>query len=222
MLWFVLSTTVYASICIVLGIFSKRTAHVVARLWNVHLLFFCGVRLAVRGEGKLKPNGRYVFFANHQSALDIPVIYTGIRRPICFIAKKELFRIPIFGWGLSMVGHVKIDRSSPRKARLSLARGIAHLRKHRLSLVLFPEGTRSADGRLGEFKQGAFSLAIEAGVPVVPVAIIGSRERLVKKSLMVNPGTIHLDIGNPIDPKGMDKSELAIKVRSEIDRMLSV
>jgi 1-acyl-sn-glycerol-3-phosphate acyltransferase len=218
--WLILSTVVYGTATIVGGIFSKRLAQFVGRSWCRHLLFSIGVRLEVRGDEKLAAGRTYVFFANHQSALDIPIIYTGLPQPLCFIAKKELFLIPFFGWGMAAMGHVRIDRSSARNARESLTRGVARLKRHRQSLILFPEGTRSIDGRLGEFKQGSFSLALDAGAPVVPVAIRKANERLPKKSLIVRPGTVFLDICEPIEAAGMDKSELAGKVRREIAKIV--
>jgi 1-acyl-sn-glycerol-3-phosphate acyltransferase len=220
-IWFLISGIVYSTVCIVGGMVSRRFAQYIARAWCRHLLHIIGVRMKVTGAEKLSLENRYVFFANHQSALDIPLLYSGLSHPLCFIAKKELFLIPFFGWGIAVVGHVRIDRSSARSARESLARGVEHLKKHRLSLVLFPEGTRSADGMLGEFKKGSFTVALDAGVPVVPVAIRKANERLRKKSLIVRPGLVFLDICDPIDPAGMEKSELAAKVRGEIEKIVN-
>ncbi|MBN2188873.1 MAG: 1-acyl-sn-glycerol-3-phosphate acyltransferase, partial [Chitinispirillaceae bacterium] len=180
------------------------------------LLFMLGVRVMVNGGEKLAHGEPYVFFANHQSALDIPVLYAGLARPLCFIAKKELFMIPFFGWAMAAVGHVSIDRSSARKARESLASGVGRLKKNAFSLILFPEGTRSADGTLGAFKQGSFSLALDAGVTVVPVAVRGSCDRLPKKSLLVNQGDVYVDICDPIFPAGIEKGTLAVRVRKAI------
>jgi 1-acyl-sn-glycerol-3-phosphate acyltransferase len=219
--WLVLSTVVYASITMAGGLFSKRFAQFVARSWCRHLLFVFGVRIEVCGAEKLPRRDRsFVFFSNHQSALDIPILYSGLSQRLCFIAKKELFLIPFFGWGIAAMGHVRLDRSSARKARESLTRGVAHLKRHGLSLILFPEGTRSVDGRLGEFKQGSFALALDAGVPVVPVAIRKANERLPKKSLTLRPGKVYLDICDPIDPAGMERGELAAKVRGEIAKIV--
>lgn len=221
LLWLLASTVAYSTACIVGGMVSRRFAQFVARAWCRHLLRVIGVRMNVTGAEKLSLEKRYVFFANHQSALDIPLLYSGLSHPLCFIAKKELFLIPFFGWGIAVVGHVRIDRSSARNARESLARGVEHLKRHRLSLVLFPEGTRSADGTLGEFKQGSFALALDAGVAVVPVAIRKANERLRKKSMIVRPGPVYLDIRDPIDPTGMEKSELARKIREEIEKVVN-
>jgi 1-acyl-sn-glycerol-3-phosphate acyltransferase len=221
MFMFLASVVVYATVCIVTGIFSRKLSQSVGGAWGRHLLFILGVRVIVRGGEKLDRGRRYIFFSNHQSALDIPVLYSGLSRPLCFIAKKELFLIPFFGWGLAAMGHVSIDRASPRKAKESLARGVERLKKQSFSLILFPEGTRSRDGTLGEFKQGSFSLALESGAAVVPVALRKVNERLPKKSLMVTPGPVYIDICDPIDPSGMEKSELAKKVREEIGKIVS-
>lgn len=221
MLWLVASTVVYGTGCILAGLFSRRLSQRLGRAWCRHLLLVLGVRVQVRGIEKLAPGARYVFFANHQSALDIPILYSGLSCPLCFIAKKELFLIPFFGWGIAAMGHVSIDRSSPRKALDSLKRGAGRLKKLSFSLILFPEGTRSADGTIGEFKQGSFSLALDAGVPVVPVALCKANERLPKKSLIVRPGEVNLEICDPFIPAGMEKGELAGKVREAIVRIVT-
>jgi 1-acyl-sn-glycerol-3-phosphate acyltransferase len=221
LLWVLVSTTVYSIGCVVTGVFSRRLSQSIGGAWNRHLLFMLGVRVIVKGREKLAPGEPYVFFANHQSALDIPVLYSGLARPLCFIAKKELFMIPFFGWGMAGMGHVSIDRSSARKARESLVSGVGRLKRNSFSLILFPEGTRSADGILGEFKQGSFSLALDAGVTVVPVAIHGSYECLPKKSLLVNPGIVYVDICDPLVPAGMEKEFLAERVREAIARIVT-
>jgi 1-acyl-sn-glycerol-3-phosphate acyltransferase len=213
-------TIVFASGCILTGVVSKHASQIVCRTWARLVIRFLGVRLRVCGLEKLTPGERYVFFSNHQSSLDIPVLFAGIGYSICFIAKKELFLIPFLGWGMAAMGHVRIDRTNARKARESLTRGVRRLKRHGLSLVLFPEGTRSRTGKLGEFRQGSFALAQEAGVAAVPVVIRKANERLPKKSLVVKPGEIYLDVCDPVDITGMEKSELAAKVRQTIEKVL--
>jgi 1-acyl-sn-glycerol-3-phosphate acyltransferase len=220
LLWLLASTVAYGSGCMVTGLFSQRLSQAIGGAWCRHLLVMLGVRVVVTGAEKLARGERYVFFANHQSALDIPVLYTGLSRALCFIAKKELFLIPFFGWGMAAMGHVSIDRSSPRRARESLARGVERLVNQNFSLILFPEGTRSVDGMLGEFRKGSFSLALEAGVAVVPVALRKANERLPKKSLLIRPGTVLLDICDPIMPEGMGKVGLAGTVREKIEKIV--
>jgi 1-acyl-sn-glycerol-3-phosphate acyltransferase len=204
----------------VTGIFSKTLAQIIGSAWNRHLLWLARITVCVKGREKLKSKTCYVFFSNHQSALDIPILYAAIRYPLVFIAKKELFRIPIMGWGMKGMGHIVLDRSNPRKARGALNLAVKRLKKSSLSLVLFPEGTRSVDGILGDFKQGSFALALEAGVSVVPVTIEKANKLLPKKGILIRSGTVSVTIGDPIDPKGMDKGALSAMVRSEIEKVI--
>jgi 1-acyl-sn-glycerol-3-phosphate acyltransferase len=191
---------------------SKKLARIIARIWNQHLMGVAGIKVVVTGKEKLDPKKRYVFISNHQSGLDIPILYIGLSEKISFIAKKELFMIPVFGWGLYFVGHIWIDRGNARKAHRSIENAVKRLKKDNVSLILFPEGTRSKDGKVAPFKQGAFALAQKAGVSVVPVAITGALGLLPKHSVFVNPGEVHLKIGDPVEIKtDMTKSEMAEK-----------
>jgi len=218
LVWAIMSAALYAGLCILLSPVAPKLARYVARLWSCHLLLIAGVKLSINGLDKLDKSKRYVFIANHQSALDIPVLYAGINQAISFIAKKELFLIPIFGWGMAAVGHVWIDRSNARKARDSINKAVNHLRKSNVSLVLFPEGTRSVDGVIGDFKTGSFSLALQSGVQAVPCVIHDSRNCLKKGASFILPGTIHLDICEPIDldESTMSKADVGKKVREII------
>ncbi len=222
LLWVIFSTVVYSIICIFFNLFAPSVARYIGRLWTIHLLWMGGVKIEVNGLEKLDPAKRYVFISNHQSALDIPAIIAGLKHYVSFIAKKELFMIPFFGWGISAMGHIRIDRSNPRKARSSLDKAVEQLNKFNTSLILFPEGTRSSDGQLGEFKQGSFALALQAGVQMVPLTIKDAMLRLPKKSLRINPGTIYLQIGDPIDVTPQTtKAEICQKAYDVIKSSLS-
>lgn len=220
--WAIFSTVVYSFACIVLSGVSRKVAHIVERLWNSHLLWVAGIRVRVRGFEKIDKKERYVFIVNHQSALDIPALFVGLKRHLSFIAKKELFFIPFFGWGIAAVGHIWIDRSNARKARDSILRAISHLKRKNVSLVLFPEGTRSENGALGEFKQASFTLALQAGVKIVPVVLHDARLCLPKSHSMVRPGTIHIDICDPLSVSENEttKAELCNQIRDIISDTL--
>lgn len=218
-LWALFSTVLYGTVTLVFSIFNTRLARYIAHLWCIHLLVFCGVRVRTIGAEKLSRKERYVFIANHQSYFDIPTIYAGLPFSLSFIAKKELFFIPFFGWGIAAIGHIWIDRENPRKALKSITRAIEKLKRNRICLVLFPEGTRSITGEVGVFKRGSFTLAIEAGVPVVPVSLVGMRNILPKKTFLFNPGTALVAVGDPISPEEcskLDKEELSRMVRERI------
>ncbi|HEX2955840.1 MAG TPA: lysophospholipid acyltransferase family protein [Chitinispirillaceae bacterium] len=210
--WTVFSTIVYGIFCISVSLISRKLGRIIVRMWNLHILAVAGVKIVVTGKEKLDKNKRYVFVSNHQSGLDIPILYNGLSEKICFIAKKELFMIPMFGWGLFLTGHIWIDRSNARKAHSSIERAVQRLKKDNVSLILFPEGTRSKDGKVAQFKQGSFALAQKAGVSVVPIAIKGAMGLLPKHSLFVNPGIVHLEIGDPVEvlPE-MSKADMAEK-----------
>jgi 1-acyl-sn-glycerol-3-phosphate acyltransferase len=216
-------TIVLATLTFTSVVFSRKFARKVGRTWNRLVLGIGGVRVKAIGLDKLDKCERYVFMANHQSALDIPIIYVGIGEQISFIAKKELFAIPIFGWGMSAVGHVSIDRGNPRKAHASIANAVEKLNREKVSLILFPEGTRSKDGKVHEFKTAAFSLALKTGVKLVPVAIKGAIDCLPPKTNRIVPGEVILEIGTPIsveELKNLNKTEISDRVYKEIKEMV--
>jgi 1-acyl-sn-glycerol-3-phosphate acyltransferase len=217
--WTIVSAIAYGFTAMIVGVFSRNKARSVARQWSLNLMFVTGVKLTVEGAENIDKNKNYVFVANHQGYFDIPVLYAGLGSMLSFIAKKELFRIPFFGWGMKAIGCINIDRSNPRKARKSITRGVSVLKKNNISLVLFPEGTRSASGKVGEFKRASFTLALESGVPVVPVAICGTREVQRKESYRISPAAVRLVIGAPLNPHEgvvLDKEQLAGIARETI------
>lgn len=194
----------------------------IARLWARILLGLCRVRVVVRGAEKIRPPGPYVFLSNHQSQFDIPAAILAIPLQFRVLAKKELFHIPIFGWALRLSGFVGIERSNREKAIRSLDEAAGRIRKGR-SLLIYAEGTRSPDGSLLPFKKGGFILAIQAGVPVIPLTILGSRSVLPKGSLRIRPGTIGVVVGDPIDPRRYpleEKEALMKKVREAMSEAL--
>jgi 1-acyl-sn-glycerol-3-phosphate acyltransferase len=218
-LWVVASSIVYCLTVICLSPIAAVTAKRVGRLWMTHLLFFSGVTVRTIGMEKLDRVGHYVFVVNHQSYFDIPVLSAGLPFFLSFIAKKGLFLIPIFGWGMAAIGHIWINRDNARAARKSITRAVSKLNKENISLVLFPEGTRSQNGDMGPFKRASFTLAIEAGVPVVPVSIVGIRSIMSKRSLSLRPGTVQLVVGDPIPVSvvaGLDKKSLSALVREKM------
>lgn len=177
-----------------------------------------GVKLHVTGLENIPSGGPVVFASNHASQFDIPVLYLALGVQFRFLVKKELFSIPLFGTAMRRAGYIPIDRSGGRAAVLSLKKAAQRI-KEGTSIVVFPEGTRSPDGRLQPFKAGGMQLAIQAGCPIVPVAISGSHEVLPKGSLTLKPGLITVAIGKPIDPNG-SKDDVTKKTWDAINAML--
>jgi 1-acyl-sn-glycerol-3-phosphate acyltransferase len=181
-----------------------------------------GVRVEVEGLERLDPKQTYVFTPNHQSLIEVPLFLTFLGRNIAYLAKKELFKYPVFGWGLRVIGVVAVDRSNTQAAIESARRAARNL-KNGKSYVVYPEGTRSLDGQLLKFKKGAFLMAIEAGVPVVPVTVSGGSDVMPKGQLSVNPATIRLRVHGPIETTGLNPesaAELADAVRNQIQSAL--
>ena len=198
------------------SLFERRGyfAHWCARTWSRLILRTTGVRVHVTGLERLVPGKTYVFVANHQSIYDIPILFWSLPYQLRIIAKASLGRVPFLGWHLRRTGHMLVDRQRPDRA--AIFSWASRLTSNGLSLILFPEGTRSRDGHVGRFKGGSFYLALEAGLPVVPLSVIGSRHVMLKGRLATYPGEVHLVVHEPIDTSGMagaDAREFAERVR---------
>lgn len=194
-------------------------------VWGRCILAACGVRLQIDGQADLgEPRPRF-FVGNHQSALDIPVLIVALRGNVRFMAKESLFRIPILGWNLHRYDHVPIDRKSPRVTLHRLERMIARIRRAPISLIVFPEGTRSPDGELLPFRKGAMRICQRAGLDVVPFSICGSQAVLDRAKFRVRPGAIRLRFGEAIaaaDVSAMTPAELHDRVYDDVARGLGV
>lgn len=194
-----------------------RLQHDCARIWARMLLSFGRVRVRVRGAEHI-PAGPCIFAANHISYMDIPVAFGYIPRQFRIMAKASLFHIPFLGWHLRRSGHLPISRSNPRRAARSVLEAAGHV-KQGMSVFIFPEGGRSPDGQIGEFKAGTFLLAIKAAAPVVPVTLNGTRAVLPFYSWRLNPGEVEIIFHRPQATTGMHSDSaaaLAAQVRSTI------
>jgi 1-acyl-sn-glycerol-3-phosphate acyltransferase len=207
LLWY-FYTVVMATISLAASPFDRTGAiqHWCARWWCRLIAWTIGARITLRGAGNLEPGLTYVYMANHCSLVDIPALFAYLPYQFKIMAKKELFYVPFMGWHLWTAGNFPVDRSDPRKTARSLRDVVEGVRGGK-SLAVFPEGTRSPDGKLGEFKPGSFKLALRAGVPVVPIAIRGTHEVLPKHSLVPRPGKVEVIIGKPISTSGMSEKD---------------
>jgi 1-acyl-sn-glycerol-3-phosphate acyltransferase len=194
-----------------------------ARWWSGWILWFSGVRLKVEKRAQLQPDQPYVFMANHASSIDIWAAFRAVPFRMRMIAKKQLARIPLLGWVMWAGRFIFIDRQSATAARRSIQDAGNRIRGG-CSVLIFPEGTRTRDGQLGEFKKGGFHLAMEAGVPIVPIALVGTRALMPRGSLRVKSGPIKAIIGAPIPTQGLtaqDRPALIQQVQSSIAAMLA-
>lgn len=174
--------------------------------------------VSVEGKHNINPGTSYVVVSNHQSAYDIFLIYGWIGIDIRWIMKKELKKVPGIGFGSEMVGHIFLDRSNPIKAMESINEAKKKL-VNGTSVVIFPEGTRTKNGELGVFKKGAFKIASDLGLPILPVTIVGTEKILPNNSTNLLPGRVKLVIHQPIGVdqyNGMDVEKLINEVREKI------
>lgn len=185
------------------------------RAWAPGALWLVGASVEVAGTDNLDFSKSYLFVANHSSQVDIPVVFAALDTPLRFLAKKELRRVPMVGTFMKAMGMVFIDRGKSDSARASIDQ-LASALEDGMSLMAFPEGTRSSDGTVQQFKTGAFVAAIKAGVPVVPILILGAADVLPANSLIINPGTVRVRVGEPLSSRGLnldDRRRYADQVR---------
>lgn len=193
-------------------------AHRCARWWSLLILKTTGVEIEAIGLDRVDPSRAAVYVSNHQSIYDIPILFWTLPVDLRILAKKSLGHFPFLGWHLRRTGHVLVDRKSPGPEVFA---AVSRILRERLSLLVFPEGTRSADGYVGRFRGGIFHLAIQAGLPVVPVAVRRSRFVMRKGRLMTCPGHVSVEVFDAIPTTGRDVSDardLAAEVHAIITR----
>jgi 1-acyl-sn-glycerol-3-phosphate acyltransferase len=221
--WLIPAIAVYT---IVLGTMSLAStvlgghgqfAHRCAQWWSWLILATTGVRVSVEGLEQLTPGTTYVFVANHQSIYDIPVLFASVPFQLRIIAKESLGRFPFLGWHLRRSGHMLVDRRRPD--RQGIFAWATSLPSRGLSLIVFPEGTRSRDGVVAPFKAGSFFPAVQTGIAIVPLSVVGSRHVMRKGELTTRPGDVRLVVHPPMaltadpEPTPDTMRDLAARVR---------
>jgi 1-acyl-sn-glycerol-3-phosphate acyltransferase len=218
----VLITAFFAPLAIIVSFFTRtgNPVHIVARIWGQSILLISRVPVRVIGLSNIQPDKPYIYMANHQSNFDIPVLLGYLPVQFRWLAKAELFRIPVFGRAMLGAGYVKIDRFNQKSAFESISTAARRLRDG-ASVMIFPEGTRSRDGSIQKFKKGGFVMAIQSGVPIIPVILRGTWPIMAKSSLRINRGDVEMEIAEPIDTTGYSmetKEELMDRIREVICR----
>jgi 1-acyl-sn-glycerol-3-phosphate acyltransferase len=202
----VLATGIFGPLAAGATLFNEHWADPVIRMWARNILDAAGTRVHVRGLERL-PEGTCILVSNHQSNFDVVVLFACIPKHLRFVAKAELFRIPLFGSWLKRTGNIRVERKGGDKDRQTLAESVAAVRE-RVSVMFFPEGTRSTDGQLKPFKKGAALLALQAQVPIVPMGIAGTLEIAPPGQRMIRGGRhATLVVGEPISTVGRELGE---------------
>jgi 1-acyl-sn-glycerol-3-phosphate acyltransferase len=197
---------------------SGKRQHWCARVWCRLIAVTAGSRVRVHGAQHIEPGTSYVFLSTHQSYMDIPAMLGYLPAQLRIAAKKSLFRIPFMGWHLTRAGHIPIDRSSTQNAISSMQRAASYLRGGICAFV-FPEGTRSRDGYLHKFKKGGFKLAIQAGAPIIPITIIGSRQALPPDEIIFRPGPVDMYVDPPIPTTGLSDEDIETLMQTVYGQM---
>jgi len=229
-LWVLFNTIIWTIIFGLSGILASifesnkgQTLGYCARLWGKFILFFSGVKYEVKGLENLDPKGSYIFAGNHASGFDILLAFACLPYWLISIAKIELKSIVILGWVMTTAGHIFVDRRKSESALNTIRKAKISLIKNPRSILLFPEGTRTLDGSLGMFKRGGLLLGIEAEIPIVPVAYIGTYEMLPKGSRCIKNNFLEMRIGKPISPKlysSKTRKKLAKDVEAKVQSLL--
>lgn len=184
---------------------SGRLYHLHAKIWSRVGLCLGGVRIEVRGQ-QVIPDGPVIFMSNHQGAFDIFALFLAVPRQFSWMAKEELFHIPVFGHSMARAGYIPLNRGNGRSALKSINAAADRINKGQ-SVVIFPEGTRSLDGSLLPFKRGGFLVAAKAGVPIIPCTINGSVRINPTGKLWLHPGVITVSFGAPINAEARNEFE---------------
>jgi len=226
LVFLILNTLILALVIITLSLIDSRgnLTHYIGKFWSLFNLHLSGTRLTVRGTEKIERGKPYIVMSNHQSLLDVWALIGRIPLQLRWIVKIELRKIPAFGYALERMGHIYIDRDNRKNTYDGLAVAAERI-KGGTSVIIFPEGTRSRDGRLQRFKKGGAFLAIQSGVSILPVTINGGRFALPKGTMALMPGKMEIIVGDPIDPgkySQEDQVKLMNDVKSAIEKNLDL
>jgi len=220
--WIILlmATVILGTVAIFLSLFdaSGNTSHLVARLWGKIQLRTTGTKVNILGLEKIDRRQSYILVSNHQSSFDIFALLGYLPMQFRWTAKASLFRLPFLGWSMSRIGYIPIERDSPKKAYRSMLLAAEKVQKG-VSVMIFPEGTRSLDGRLQPFKKGVFLVALKSQAPILPITILGTDKIMRKGDWRTYPGKVQIIIDKPIATAGIpaDKEgELSTKVRQTL------
>jgi len=219
-----IANTVFATLVFVCGLVDShgRLWWPMGRMWGRTILWGSLSRLNATGFERLKWNQPAILMANHASYMDVPALIAACPVPLRFVARKEVFKVPIMGAAMRATDQISVDRSNRERAIESLNRAAKKIADGRTILV-FPEGTRSVDGELQPFKKGVFMLALEAGVPIVPIGVSGTRNIVPRGGWMFRPGRVRVVVGAPIETDGMtveDREVLMARVRESIENAI--
>jgi 1-acyl-sn-glycerol-3-phosphate acyltransferase len=226
--WFCIcsSALIVSLLCLATYPFDRqgRVIHRLAGFWSRVSLLACGVKVRLEGLERVPGGGPYIFMSNHQGSYDIFSLTAHLPFQFKWLAKKEIFSIPFLGWAMKTAGYISIDREGTRDTVEAMNKAARKIHDG-MSVVIFPEGSRSPDGTIQPFKKGGFSLAVKSKVPIVPIALSGSREIMPRGRLVANSGVIRVRLDTPIETENCsakDREMLMGKVKEAITRNFEI
>ncbi len=200
---------------------SHKTYFVLTKVFSAPVLAIAGIKVKITGKENVVPKTPYVFVSNHVSLFDIPVLQRYVPNDFSFVFKKEIGWVPLFGWQMQLGPHIMIDRQNPEKALKSIEKAKMMLVLRKISVLLFPEGTRSKTGEMLPFKRGAFHLAAQVGFPIIPVTISGTKNLFQKKPLRINSGNLTLNFGKPIPADNVSSRKEELELMGKVRDIIS-
>ena len=208
---FMLFTILISAIfVVVMTLRLRKIGEHVIQVWSRAFLLVPPMSYTVSGGEHVKPDTQYFFLSNHLSNFDVPLLFRAIPTPIRYLAKKELYKIPVFAQALHVAGIIKIDRGAGTQSYAAINEGVARAKENGYSLIVFAEGTRSRDGDLHPFKKGAFRMAISTGLPVVPVTVNGTWEVWPPGSKLFYKGHANVVIHEPIETADLGVTDIDV------------
>ena len=200
---------------------SHKAYFILTKIYSAPVLWIAGIKVKITGKENVVPKTPYVFVANHVSLFDIPVLQRYVPNDFSFVFKKEIVKVPVFGWQMYLGPAIVINRQNPEKAMKSIEKAKKMLVQRKISVLLFPEGTRSKTGEMLPFKRGAFRIAAQVGFEIIPITISGTKNLFQKNPLRINSGVVKLEFGKPIPAENItsrkEELELMTKVRDIIE-----
>jgi 1-acyl-sn-glycerol-3-phosphate acyltransferase len=217
-------TVIYSLLSLITIVLKKPKWYFkLAKSWSSVLLKASGIRISTVGSENIQKDESYIFISNHSSHFDIPVLLSSLSDMVSLVYKEELEKIPVFGYALAKSPHISINRTHPKKAIESINNAVKHLETG-ASVLIFPEGTRSKDGNMGEFKRGAFMVASRSGKPIIPVSVSGTFPLLPKDGFNILGGNVTVKIHDVIDDYQIDspadEKELMKRIKNIIENNL--
>jgi len=216
-------TIIVSTLALLAGLLdrSHKIYFILTKVFSAPVLAMAGIKVKITGKENVIPKTPYVFVSNHRSLFDIPVLQRFVPNDFSFVFKKEIAWVPLFGWQMQLGPHIIVDRKNPEKAMKSIEKAKKMLVQRKISVLLFPEGTRSKTDEMLPFKRGAFHLAAQVGFPIIPVTVSGTKNLFQKKPFRINSGKVTLNFDKPISADNINSRKEELELMQKVRDIIS-